>query len=146
MTTTTSDVPAAQVLRASIDLLRDGDLDGYLELFDADVVMEFPFAPEGAPQRLTGLEEVRTYLDGYPDLLHIEAVSEWTAHRDADDAEVVLVEFALEGRVVATDRPYRMGYVAVVRVVGGKIVRYRDYWSPDAAREALGAELLGGDR
>lgn len=146
MTSPTYDTRPGQVLRSSIELLAAGDLPGYLELFDADVVMEFPFAPEGAPTRLDGVAEVQEYLDGYPDTLHIEVVTQWVEHRDADDPEVAVVEFAVEGRVVATNRPYRMGYVAVVRVVDGKIVRYRDYWSPDAAREVLGANLLGGDR
>lgn len=146
MTTTAHDAQPAEVFRTSVELLRAGDLAAYLQLFDDDVVMEFPFAPEGAPRRLDGIAEVRGYLDGYPDLLHIDDVTHWVAHRDADDPEVVVVEFAVAGQVVATSQPYRMGYVAVVRVVEGKIVRYRDYWNPDAAREALGAGLLGGNR
>jgi len=62
------------------------------------------------------------------------------------DPEVVIVEFEASGTVVATGAPYRMRYIAVITVRNNEIQRYRDYWSPLAAAEAMGGlqELLSG--
>jgi ketosteroid isomerase-like protein len=54
------------------------------------------------------------------------------------DPEVVIVEFGATGIVVATGAPYQMRYIAVITVREGEIQRYRDYWSPQAAAEAMG--------
>jgi uncharacterized protein len=131
MTMTTS-----EILRESIERLRRGDVAGYVELFHPDAVMEFPFATGASPRRLEGRDAVAAYLAGYPDLLHIEEVLRWVDHGD-------VVEFAVRGTVVATGEPYEMAYVAVLSVEGGLIRGYRDYWSPVAAAEALGGEVLG---
>lgn len=136
----------AGILRTSIEALRAGDVDAYVDLFAPDAVMELPFAPPGSPRRLDGADAVRAYVDGYPDLVQIEDVARWEAHGVDGDPETAVVEFALTGRVVATGRPYRLDYVAVVRVVEGRIRHYRDYWSPDAAREVLGEDLLEARR
>jgi hypothetical protein len=36
------------------ELLQQGATDQWLELFDDDAVLEFPFAPSGAPSRVEG--------------------------------------------------------------------------------------------
>ena len=43
-----------------------------------------------------------------------------------------------EGRVIATDGPYRVRYVWVYTEADGKIVNQRDHWNPTAVVEALG--------
>ncbi|MGI9146957.1 MAG: nuclear transport factor 2 family protein [Chloroflexota bacterium] len=40
-----------------------GDLAGYVDLFSDDVEYEFPFAPPGRPERVSGRENLREYLE-----------------------------------------------------------------------------------
>jgi ketosteroid isomerase-like protein len=125
---------------------------GFAALWAVDGTMEFPFAPEGYPQRLEGRAAVAEYLRDYTDHVDLRAITSRTVHQTVDP-EVVVVEFEVDGVAVRTGRPYRMRYVSVITVRGGEIVRYRDYWNPLAVAAALGgAEELtafgtsGGDR
>ncbi|MEK8169616.1 nuclear transport factor 2 family protein [Streptomyces sp. M19] len=47
--------------------------------------------------------------------------------------DVVVAEWQVDGTVVATGRPYRVAYVAVVTVKDGEITAYRDYWDPSGS-------------
>ncbi|MCP2167282.1 nuclear transport factor 2 family protein [Goodfellowiella coeruleoviolacea] len=129
---------ARDLFEESLRRLLAKDMTGYAALWAADGVFEFPFAPANYPTRLVGRSAVEDYLRGYPDLLDVREITECTVHETADP-DVVVAEFEAAGRVVATGRPYRMRYVAVVTARDGEITRYRDYWSPLA-----GAELMGG--
>ena len=129
---------AHDLFTQSLRLLLAKDMTGYAGLWAVDGVMEFPFAPPNYPTRLAGRAAIEDYLRGYPDLLDVREITEQTVHRTTDP-DVVVAEFEAAGRVVATGRPYRMRYAAVVTARDGEIVSYRDYWNPLAA-----AELLGG--
>jgi ketosteroid isomerase-like protein len=89
-----------------------------------------------------GRAAVQEYLRGYPDLLDVREIPEQVVHQSVDP-DVVIVEFSVNGIVVATGRPYHMRYIAVITARDGEIQHYRDYWSPAAAAEAMGgaAEL-----
>lgn len=127
------------VYRKSVEYLLAEDIPGWVGLWDESGVMEFPFAPPGAPGRLDGRAAVAEYMKGYPELLRPTAVEE-VLHR-TEDPEVIVVEMRAEGQVVATGQPYDMSYVAVLTVRDGRIVHYRDYWNPLAAARMLGWEL-----
>jgi ketosteroid isomerase-like protein len=51
------------------------------------------------------------------------------------DPDVLIAEFDAEGVVVATGKPYRASYIAVITTRDGEIVHYRDYWNPLLAQE-----------
>ncbi|HWN35867.1 MAG TPA: nuclear transport factor 2 family protein [Pseudonocardia sp.] len=127
--------------RALVDralaLLLAKDMAGFAALWAPDGVLEFPFAPPGYPSRLTGRAEVREYVRNYPALVDLRAVTSLEVHQSVDP-EVVVIEFEVDGVAVRTGRPYQLGYVAVLTVRDGEILRYRDYWSPLAAATALG--------
>ncbi|MFD7660872.1 nuclear transport factor 2 family protein [Actinosynnema sp. NPDC059797] len=121
---------AREIVDEALRLVLAHDMGGFADLWAEDGVMEFPFAA-AEPRRLVGREAVRDYLRDYTDHLAPEAVTELTVHRTADP-EVVVAEFEVEGRLVATGEPYRVPYVAVITARDGRITRYRDYWSPAA--------------
>lgn len=110
--------------------VRRYELAAFAELFAPDGTMEFPFAPPGAPRRLDGRDAIREVLvaaaaagrrerriTGYRDIV----VHETT------DPEVIVVEFTLEGEIVATGRTYSVPYIQVLRARDGQIVSLRDY-------------------
>ncbi|MBB5773859.1 nuclear transport factor 2 family protein [Nonomuraea jabiensis] len=121
----------------ALDLLLAKDMRAFAGLWAEAGVIEFPFAPPGYPERVEGRTAVQKYLRGYPDLLDVREITDKVVHQSVDP-EVVIVEFEAAGLVVATGKPYRMRYVAVITVRDGEIQRYRDYWNPLAAAEIMG--------
>lgn len=128
---------ADEVFQRMLDLLLDKDMDGVADLWAPEGVAEFPFATAGAPTRLVGREAVRDYLSGYPELYDVTGFPSVMSHRTRDPATAV-VEFTAVGRTVATGNPYEMSYVVILTVREGRIVAYRDYWSPVQAARARG--------
>ncbi|WP_030246820.1 MULTISPECIES: nuclear transport factor 2 family protein [unclassified Streptomyces] len=142
--TTTSTSPA-DVFRHSLRLLLDKDISGWVELWDDDGVMEFPFAPEGWPRRLEGKAAVLDYMRDYPDHIDLQATPDLTIHR-TDDPATVVVEMRAVGRLVASRAPYDMTYIAVVTVADGRFTHYRDYWNPLALPQDGAADFAGSAR
>jgi len=142
---------ARDLVDEALKLLLDKDMAGFAALWAVDGVLEFPFAPAGYPRQLAGRQAVREYLRDYPDQVDLRAITQRTVHQ-TEDPEVVVVEFEVDGIAVRTGRPYQLGYIAVITARHGEIVRYRDYWSPLAAAEAMGgldelaSAFVGGDR
>jgi len=112
-----------------IDLLLEHDMAGFAGLWAEDGVLEFPFAGPGYPKRVEGRDAIREYLRDYPNLLDVREVVAKTVHETTDPA-VVVAEFTVAGVVVATGKPYRFSYIAVITIRDGEIVSYRDYWNP----------------
>jgi ketosteroid isomerase-like protein len=54
---------------------------------------------------------------------------------------VVVLEYASEGRVVATGHPYSNRYISVLTLREGEVVHWRDYLNPVAVFDALGWPL-----
>ena len=111
----------------------------FADLFAADGVLAYPFAPPGQPPELRGREEIRGYFAGMAGrraLFVMDGVEQ--VIRETDDPEVVVVEITHHGHSTVTDAPYEFRALGVIRVRDGEIVRYDDYMDPIA-----GARLLG---
>ncbi|MFC9997898.1 nuclear transport factor 2 family protein [Nocardia sp. NPDC127526] len=133
----------------ALTLLLEKDMAGFAGLWAEDGELEFPFAAAGYPERIRGRAAIADYLRDYPNILDVREIPEKAVHETADP-EVIILEFAAAGLVVATARPYRMRYIAVITARDGAIRNYRDYWSPLAAAgimggaDALTAAFTGG--
>ena len=134
-----------ELVEHALELLLAKDMAAFAGLWAEDGILEFPFAARGYPPRLDGRAAVADYLRGYPDVLDVREIPAKMLHQ-TDDPDVVIAEFEAAGIVVATGQPYTMRYIAVITVRDGEIARYRDYWSPLAATEAMGGaeQLLDG--
>ncbi|PRX96602.1 nuclear transport factor 2 family protein [Allonocardiopsis opalescens] len=128
---------SVELVEHALGLLLAKDMRGFARLWAQDGVIEFPFAPPGYPERVEGRAAIEEYLRGYPGILDVREIAEQAVHQSVDP-EVVIAEIETAGLVVATGRPYRMRYIAVITVRDGEIWRYRDYWNPLAAAEAMG--------
>lgn len=134
----------ADLFRHGLRLLLDKDIPGWVGLWAEDGVMEFPFAPQGWPERLAGKEAVAAYMRHYPDHIDLHDFPDLRIHRTTDP-QTLVVEMRGVGRLVETDAPYDMTYIAVVTVRDGHITSYRDYWNPLAVQEP-GADFTGSSR
>jgi len=139
-------VPMAptELYRHSLQLLLDKNIRAWVDLWDEGGVFEFPFAPPGWPERLEGRRAIADYMRHYPDHVDLHDFPEVTIHRTTVP-ETIVVEMRGVGRLVETDSPFDMTYIAVVTVEGGRITSYRDYWNPLAVQQP-GADFAGARR
>ncbi|MFI1103961.1 nuclear transport factor 2 family protein [Streptomyces melanogenes] len=124
----------AELYHHGLRLLLEKDIPGWMDLWDEEGVMEFPFAPPGWPQRLEGRQAVADYMRRYPDHIDLHGFPDVTTHQTTVP-ETIVVEMRGVGRLVATDSPFDMTYIAVVTVHDGRITSYRDYWNPLAVQQ-----------
>jgi ketosteroid isomerase-like protein len=142
MTTT---VQPADLYRHGLRLLLDKNIPAWVDLWDEEGVLEFPFAPDGWPKRLEGKAAVSGYMRHYPDHIDLHDFPDLRIH-ETGDRETIVVEMRGVGRLVETGEPFDMGYVAVVTVVDGLITHYRDYWNPLAVPQGGAAGFAGSSR
>ncbi|MFF4102782.1 nuclear transport factor 2 family protein [Streptomyces sp. NPDC001903] len=137
----TAPMTPAELYRHGLHLLVEKDIPGWVELWDEDGVLEFPFAPEGWPARLEGRDAVGAYMRHYPDHVDVHDFPDVKIHQTTAP-ETIVVEMRGVGRLVQTDTPYDTTYIAVVTVKDGLITSYRDYWNPLAVSQP-GADFVG---
>lgn len=111
----------------------------FADLFAAEGVLAYPFAPPGHPRELRGRDAIGAYfaavgqsralftMDG------VDAVS-W----QTDDPEVVVTQITHHGTSQVTGATYELTALGVIRVRDGMIVRYEDYMDPIALARLLG--------
>ncbi|WP_405584060.1 nuclear transport factor 2 family protein [Streptomyces sp. NBC_01092] len=136
-------VTPAELYRHGLQLLLQKDIPGWVDLWDDSGVLEFPFAPKGWPPRLEGKAAVADYMRHYPDHVDLHDFPDVKIHQTTDP-ETIVVEMRGVGRLVETDSPFDMTYIAVVTVKDGLITSYRDYWNPLAVSEP-GADFAGAN-
>jgi uncharacterized protein len=115
-----------------------GLVDGghFLDLLADDVVFEFIITVPDYPRRIEGRDNLVELYRGYRNAFFLDRCFDLRTHR-ADDSTVTL-EYASEGRAVATGRPYSNRYISVVTIKDRKITHWRDYLDPLRVFAALG--------
>lgn len=115
-----------------------GLVDGghFFDLLADDVVFEFIITVPDYPRRVAGRDNLIDLYRGYQNAFFLDRCFDLRTHR-ADDSTVTL-EYASEGRAVATGRPYGNHYISVVTLKDRKIIHWRDYLDPLRVFEALG--------
>ncbi|WP_326574277.1 nuclear transport factor 2 family protein [Streptomyces sp. NBC_00481] len=127
----TEPMSPADLYRHSLRLLLDKDIEGWVELCDENVKVEFPYAPEGFPSQLDGRASIAEFMRGYPDHFDLREIPSLQIH-ETTDRDTIVAEWRGTGRVVATGAPYDMAYVSVVTVRDGHITHNREYWNLSA--------------
>jgi uncharacterized protein len=118
--------PFFRVIEEGLDGLVDGG--HFFDLLADDVVFEFIITVPGYPRRVQGRDQLIELYRGYQGAFFLDRCFDLRAHR-ADDSTVTL-EYASEGRAVASGRPYANRYVSVVTIKDRKIIHWRDYLDP----------------
>ena len=136
----------ADVLAQRRQLLLSGDIDGFVNLFAPDGVIEAPFTgPPGAPLRLEGRDAIREYsrhvMASPLRLEDFEVVELY----QTQDPEVVIVEMRAKGTVTTTDRSFTATSIQVLRIRDGQIVLFRDFANPQVLRDVLGEHVREAD-
>lgn len=128
-----------QVLERRRQVLLDHDMDGFVDLFAADGIIEMPFAGPGLPARLSGQQAIREYArrtEAAP--IRIDDLQD-TAVYQTDDPEVVVVEQMSKVTLTSTGKQAGTPSIKVIRIRDGKIVLFRDYVNSQGLAELLRA-------
>jgi ketosteroid isomerase-like protein len=134
-----------EIYERQLRLALAGDRAGQLELYAPDAVMEAPFAPPGAPNRIEGREQILAYSlaldEARPEGMHVvEEQSSLVVH-ETTDPEVVIAEIDAKVAVPGTDQLIEVRQVHVLRIRNGRIVHVKDYFTGHSAEfveQALG--------
>jgi ketosteroid isomerase-like protein len=117
----------------SLAALSRGDLEGHLIGCSDDFVLELPYADP--PVTVTGKEAVRAYLT--PALATFSMHLDITRLVNGLDPDVLIAEYASEGHVTTTNKPYTNSYIAIVQFRDDLICSQREYYNPVPALHAL---------
>jgi ketosteroid isomerase-like protein len=118
--------PFFRVIEEGLGGLVDGG--HFFDLLADDVVFEFIITVPSYPRQVMGRGNLVELYRGYQSVFFLDRCFDLRVHR-SDDSTVTL-EYASEGRAVATGRPYGNRYISVVTIKDRKIIYWRDYLDP----------------
>ncbi|MBU7314914.1 nuclear transport factor 2 family protein [Paenibacillus oleatilyticus] len=131
---------ARTIMETFMKSLVEKDMDRWIELFDENVVFEFPYAPDGYARSLEGKAALYQHVKELFGIIEIDLFTEPAIHQTMDP-NVFIAEFGIKaGRAVKTGKPYLQNYISVIEIKDGKIVHYKDYWNPLVVLKAFGDE------
>ena len=132
--------PFFRVIEQGLDGLVDGG--HFFDLFADDAVTEFVVTVPGYPKRIEGPDNLAELYRGYGDTMMLDRSSDLAFYWDRE-ASVVVLEYAVHGRVVATGHAYTNRFVSVITIRDRKVTHWRDYMDPLAVFDALGTAMPG---
>src|SRR5258705_5362992 len=91
----------------------------------------------GDKRRVEGRKAVAELYRPYGTMIVLDRCHDLAVHHDTKTGVVVL-EYASEGRVVATRARYTNRYISVLTISHRKVTYWRDYLDPVAVFDALG--------
>jgi ketosteroid isomerase-like protein len=109
----------------------------FFDLLAEDITVDYVVTVPGYPRHIEGRAAVAELYRPYGTMITLDRCFDLAVHHDATMGVVVL-EYASEGRVVATGRPYANRYISVLTIRAGEVVHWRDYLDPIAVFDALG--------
>lgn len=129
---------AAKVTESFLEYVGSLNIEGVKSLFADDIVQKVPFAPEGTPDEIFGIEAVGQNFEGLPLVFKSLTYSEVEIIETTEDN--FSVAFAHADGILPNGDPYKQNYVFYVRLnEDGKIKEYREYMNPELMGKALAA-------
>lgn len=112
------------------------DGDHYFDTIADDAVFEFRYDFPGWPRTVSGRDALMELYASYGNNIILHSADALVVHR-AQDPRVVILEYDVHGKIVATGASYDNRFISVVTIEGRKIVKWRDYMDSLAAMTAL---------
>jgi ketosteroid isomerase-like protein len=108
----------------------------FFDAIAADAVFEFLYEFPGWPRTIRGRAALMDQFAGYGKGIKLHASGGLVAHR-SQDPRVVILEYEVHGKIVASGVPYDNRFISVIAIENRKIVHWRDYMDSLAAWRAL---------
>ena len=125
----------AMLRRVLGNRLRPG-AETFPDMFAADGVLEYPFAPPGLNTPIAGRDAIVANFQRLRKLLRTDSVAD-VSEIKVNDPNVAVLEFSGRGEGVNTGEAYKQHYISVIHMRDGDIVLYKDYWNPIALLQAV---------
>jgi ketosteroid isomerase-like protein len=119
--------PFFRIIEEGLRGLADGD--HFFDLLADYVVFEFVITVPDYPRHIVGRDNLIELYRSYGDTFILDRCYDLRIHRSNATSTVVL-EYASEGKVVATGYPYSNRYISVITLMDRKVSRWRDYLDP----------------
>jgi len=135
--------PFFAIIQEGLQEGNDGLVDGK-HFFDAiapDAFFEFLYDFPGWPRTIRGRAALMNQFAGYGKNITLHSSGGLVVHR-SQDPRVVILEYEVHGKVVATGVPYDNRFISVLTIENRKIVHWRDYMDSLAAWRALSGGSL----
>jgi ketosteroid isomerase-like protein len=118
------------------------DGDHYFDNIADEAVFEFRYIFPGWPQTLKGRDALMARYAGYGNNIVLHGADALVIHR-SQDPRVVIIEYEVHGKIVATGASYDNRFISVVTIENRKIVHWRDYMDSLTAMTALNPASTG---
>src|SRR2546430_17253802 len=119
--------PFFRIVEQVLHGLADGD--HCFELLADDVVFDFVITVPDYPRQVVGRDNLIELYRGYGSTFFLDRCHDLRVHR-SDATSTVVLEYASQGKVVATGGPYSNRYISVITLTDRKISHWRDYLDP----------------
>jgi ketosteroid isomerase-like protein len=119
--------PFFRIIEQGLDGLVDGD--HFFDLLAEDVVFDFIITVPEYPRHVVGRNNLIELYRGYGSVFFLDRCYDLRVHRSEATSTVVL-EYASDGKVVSTGRPYSNRYISVIELKDRKVSYWRDYLDP----------------
>lgn len=121
------------------------DGDHYFDTIADDAVFEFRYIFPGWPRTVNGRDALMALYASYGKSIVLRGADALVVHRSRDP-RVVIIEYDVHGKIVATGASYDNRFISVVTIEGRKIVHWRDYMDSLAAMTALNQAPTGAGK
>jgi ketosteroid isomerase-like protein len=99
-------------------------------------LFEFRYNFPGWPKTVRGRAKPMALYSGYGKTIGLDRGDALVVH-PSKHGHVVILEYEVHGKILATGTPYDNGFISVVTIENRKIVHWRDYMDSLAAWMAL---------
>ena len=135
-----SSISAGELMNVHLQLIGT-DIAAWLELLSESAIVEFPYAPSlGYPTRIEGVAAITKLMNATASKFDPFSFTDISINQCEHQGEA-WASFHGKAFVPETQKIYIQDYAAFMRVAGGKIVHYREYWNPCNFADALNLPL-----
>jgi uncharacterized protein len=127
--------PYFELVRGALSDLVDGE--HFFDVVADDVVYEVRYELSW-PRIIEGRTELMGEFKGYCRSIRLQSANLLSTHK-TDDGRVVVIEYDVEGTILATGVKYVNRFCSIITIEKHKIVHWRDYMDSLAAWKALTA-------
>jgi ketosteroid isomerase-like protein len=140
---TTKKYAAYKPAEAYFDLVRGAlgnlvDGEHFFDIVTDDVVYEVLYEVSGWPRVIRGRTALMAAFRGYVENIALKSADTLVVHK-TDDGRVVVIEYEVNGTILATGVKYNNRFCSIITIENRKITHWRDYMDSLAAWNALTA-------
>ena len=128
--------PYFNLIRRALGNLVDGE--HFFDIVTDDTIYEVLY-DVGWPRVIRGRTDLMAAFRGYVENIALQSANKLVVHT-TDDGRVVVLEYEVDGTILATRVKYNNRFCSIIKIENRKIAHWRDYMDSLAAWNALTAQ------